>query len=176
MGLRPDPDLLDPLDADQTRTVELFRSRFGDGIRETQSFRKQLSIWIRKEDLLDALRFAKSDPNLLCELLCDLTAADYYEQRAQNEPRFEVVYNLYSLTFNRRFFLKVGVNEGESLPSATAVWRTANYMEREVWDLMGLVFAGHPNLERILTADGWIGHPLRKDFPTMSDQFPNVEN
>lgn len=175
MGLRPDPEFLEPLDADQTKVVERFRSRLGDGVRESQSFRKQLSIWVRKEDTLEALRFAKSDPHLLCELLCDLTAVDYYEQRAQNEPRFEVVYNLYSITFNRRFFLKVGVNEHEPLPSATSVWRTANYMEREVWDLFGLRFEGHPDLERILTADGWIGHPLRKDFPTMSDQFPNVE-
>lgn len=175
MGLRPDPELIEPLDADQAKTVERFRSRFGDGVKETQSFRKQLSIWIRKEDALEALRFAKTDPHLLCELLCDLTAVDYDEQRAPNEPRFEVVYNLYSITFNRRFLLKVGVNDGEPLPSATAVWRAANFMEREVWDLMGIVFDGHPNLERILTADGWIGHPLRKDFPTMSDQFPNVE-
>lgn len=175
MGLRPDPELLEPLDSDQTKVVERFQSRFGEGVRETQSFRKQLSIWVRKEDLPEALRFAKSDPHLLCELLCDLTAVDYFEERSPNEPRFELVYNLYSLTFNRRFFLKVGVNDGDRVPSATVVWRTANYLEREVWDLMGIVFDGHPNLERILTADGWLGHPLRKDFPTQSDQFPNVE-
>lgn len=175
MGLRPDPEFLEPLDPDQTKTVERFKSRFGEGVRETQSFRKQLSIWVRKEDLLEALRFAKNDPHLLCELLCDLTAVDYLEERSQNEPRFEMVYNLYSLTFNRRFFLKVAVPDGEPVPSATAVWRTADYLEREVWDLMGIVFDGHPNLQRILTADGWIGHPLRKDFPTQSDQFPNVE-
>lgn len=175
MGLRPDPELLEPLDSDQTKVVEKFRSRFGEGVRETQSFRKQLSIWVRREDLLEALRFAKSDPHLLCELLCDLTAVDYDENRVPTEPRFEVIYNLYSLTFNRRFFLKVGVNDGEALPTATVVWKTANYLEREVWDLMGIRFDGHPNLERILTADGWIGHPLRKDFPTQSDQFPNVE-
>jgi len=175
MGLRPDPEFLEPLDSDQTKLVERLRSRLGEGIRETQSFRKQLSIWIRPEDVLEALRFSKTDPQLLCDLLCDLTAVDYYEQRAQNEPRFEVVYNLYSITFNRRFFLKVGLNDGEALPSATAVWRTADYFEREIWDLFGIRFDGHPNLERILTADGWIGHPLRKDFPTFSDQFPNVE-
>ena len=175
MGLRPDPELLEPLDADQTKTVEGFRSRFGDGVRETQSFRKQLSIWIRKEDLLEALRFAKTDPHLLCELLCDLTSVDYLDQRAPGEPRFEVIYNLYSLTFNRRFLLKVGVNEGDSIPSATVLWRGADFLEREVWDLMGIRFEGHPNLERILTPDGWLGHPLRKDFPTQSDQFPNVE-
>jgi len=175
VGLRPDPELLEALDKDQTTVVEKFRARFGPGILETQSFRKQLSIWIRPGDVTEALRFAKTDPNLLCELLADLTAVDYYEERAQSEPRFEVVYNLYSLTFNRRFLLKTGVNEDESLPTATVLWRTANFLEREVFDLFGIRFDGHPNLERILTADGWLGHPLRKDFPTQSDQFPNVE-
>ncbi len=173
--MRPEPELLEALDTDQTMVVEKLRARFGDGVLETQSFRKALSIWIRPGDTLEALRFAKNDPHLLCELLTDLTAADYLEQRAPNEPRFEVIYNLYSLTFNRRFFLKVGVNDGESLPSATSVWRTANFLEREVFDLFGIPFTGHPNLERILTPDGWLGHPLRKDFPTQSDQFPNVE-
>ena len=175
MGLRPDPEFLEPLDADQTSVVEKLRARFGDAVLETQSFRKQLSIWIRKEIVLDALRFAKTDPQLLCELLADVTAVDYYEQRAAGEPRFEVVYNLYSLTFNRRFFLKIGVNDGESVGSATAVYKGANYLEREIFDLMGIPFDGHPNLERILTPDGWLGHPLRKDFPTQSAQFPNVE-
>ncbi|HLQ66579.1 MAG TPA: NADH-quinone oxidoreductase subunit C [Candidatus Limnocylindrales bacterium] len=175
MGLRPDPELLEALDSDQTMVVEKLRARFGAAVLETQSFRKQLSIWLQADETLEALRFAKSDPHLLCELLTDLTAVDYLEQRAPNEPRFEVVYNLYSITFNRRFFLKVGVAEDKSLPSATSLWRTANYLEREVFDLFGIRFDGHPNLERILTPDGWLGHPLRKDFPTQSDQFPNVE-
>jgi NADH-quinone oxidoreductase subunit C len=175
VGLRPEPELLDALDTDQTAVVEKYRAKLGEGVLETQSFRKQLSIWIRPGDTLEALRFAKNDPHLLCELLTDLTAVDYLEQRAPNEPRFEVIYNLYSLTFNRRFFLKVGVNDGQSLPSATSVWRTANFLEREVFDLFGIPFTGHPNLDRILTPDGWLGHPLRKDFPTQSDQFPNVE-
>jgi NADH-quinone oxidoreductase subunit C len=175
VGLRPDPEFLEPLDADQSKVVEAFRARLGDALLETQSFRKQLSIWIRKQTVLDALRFAKTDPRLLCELLADVTAVDYYEQRLPDEPRFEVVYNLYSITFNRRFFLKTGVNDGETIGSATAVYRGANYLERELFDLMGIRFDGHPNLERILTPDGWLGHPLRKDFPTQSDQFPNLE-
>lgn len=175
MGLRPDPEFLEALDPDQAKVVERFTTRFGQGVLESQSFRRQLSIWVRKEDLLEALRFAKTEPHLLCELLTDLTAVDYYEERTQNEPRFEVVYNLYSLTFNRRFLLKTGVNDGEALPSATQLWGGANYLEREVYDLMGIRFVGHPNLERILTPDGWLGHPLRKDFPTQSDQFPNME-
>lgn len=173
--MRPDPELLEPLDRDQQLVVDRFRSRVGDALLETQSFRKQLSIWVRKDAILDALRSAKSEPELLCDLLCDLTAVDYLERRGPNEPRFEIVYNLYSIPFNRRFFLKLGVREGESVPSATQVWKGANFLEREVYDLFGIRFDGHPNLERILTPDGWLGHPLRKDFPTQSDQFPNVE-
>jgi NADH-quinone oxidoreductase subunit C len=172
VGLRPDPETLDP---DQEKVVAKLRERLGDAMLETQSFRKQLSIWIRREVLLDALRVAQTDRDLLCDLLCDLTAVDYLDQRAPGEPRYEMVYNLYSIPFNRRFFLKCGVNDGESLPTATQVWKGANFMEREVYDLFGIRFDGHPNLERILTPDGWLGHPLRKDFPTMSDQFPNVE-
>ncbi|MGE5177053.1 MAG: NADH-quinone oxidoreductase subunit C [Hyphomicrobiales bacterium] len=175
MGLRPDPEFLEPLDADQEAVVARLRERFGDAVLETQSFRKQLSVWMRSDVILDALRFVRSDDALRYEMLTDLTAVDYWKQRGPKEPRFEIVYNLYSLTFNRRFFLKIGVEDGASVPSATAVWQGANFLEREVWDLMGIRFEGHPNLERILTADGWIGHPLRKDFPTMSDQFPNVE-
>jgi NADH/F420H2 dehydrogenase subunit C len=175
VGLRPDPEFLETLDPDQAKVVERFTTRFGQGVLESQSFRKQLSIWLRKEDALEALRFAKTEPHLLYEFLTDVTAVDYHEQRTQNEPRFEVVYNLYSLTFNRRFLLKVGVNDGEALPSATQLWTGANFLEREIFDLMGIRFVGHPNLDRILTPDGWLGHPLRKDFPTQSDQFPNVE-
>lgn len=176
MGLRPDPELLEPLDPDQELVVGRFRERFGDRVLETQSFRKQLSIWIAREILLDALRLARQDEKLRCEMLTDVTAVDYMERRGPGEPRFELVYNLYSLTFNRRFLLKTGVEDGVSVPSATAVWKGANFLEREVWDLMGIPFDGHPNLERILTPDGWLGHPLRKDFPTQSDQFPNVES
>ena len=72
--------------------------------------------------------------------------------------------------------LKTGVDDGQTVASATADWLGANFMEREVYDMMGILFEGHPNLERILTPDGWLGYPLRKDFPTRSDQFPNVES
>jgi NADH:ubiquinone oxidoreductase subunit C len=87
-----------------------------------------------------------------------------------------VVYNLYSLAYNRRVLLKAPLAEGATIASATSVWSGADFLEREVYDLMGIVFDGHPNLQRIVTPDGWIGHPLRKDFPTRVDQFPNVES
>jgi NADH-quinone oxidoreductase subunit C len=126
--------------------------------------------------VVDALRFLKADPDLLYEFLTDITAVDRHDHRLPEEPRFEVVYIIYSPTFSRRLFLKTRVNEEEAVPTATTVWRGANFMEREIFDMFGLKFAGHPNLERILTPDGWLGHPLRKDFPTQSAQFPNVEN
>ena len=176
MGLRPEPDQLDALTDDQKAVVERFRAKFGDAVLDSQSFRKELSIWVRKDVLLDLLKYAKDDPELRCDMLTDLTSVDYLEKRGPDEARYEVIHNLYSLRFKRRILLKTPVGENETLPSAVSIWKSADYMEREVYDLMGIVFDGHPNLVRILTPDGWLGHPLRKDHPTRTDQFPNVEN
>jgi len=176
VGLSPNPEDLDALNADQSRVVERFRGKLGDAVLRERSFRGQLSIWVRRERLLDALRLAKSDPELDCELLADVTSVDLSQHQDPGEPRFEVVYNLYSITRRRRILVKTGVDDGQTVPSATAVYPGANFLEREVFDMMGIRFEGHPGLERILTPDGWLGHPLRKDFPTRSDQFPNVEN
>jgi NADH-quinone oxidoreductase subunit C len=176
VGLRPDPDQLQALNDDQKGVVERFRSKFGDAVLDSQSFRGQLSIWIRKDALLEALRFARDDRDLRCDLLADVTSVDYLHHRGPDEPRFELVHNLYSIPLKRRFLLKTPVRENETAPSAVSLWKSADFMEREVYDLMGIVFDGHPNLQRILTPDGWLGHPLRKDHPTRTDQFPNVEN
>jgi NADH-quinone oxidoreductase subunit C len=176
MGLTPDPELIDPLTPDQAKVVERFRSKLGDSVLRERSFRGQLSIWVKREPVLDALRLAKSDPDLDCDLLSDVTSVDLLGHQDPGEPRFEVIYNLYSIRLKRRFLLKTGVDDGQTVASATAVWLGANFMEREVYDMMGIRFEGHPNLERILTPDGWLGYPLRKDFPTRSDQFPNVES
>lgn len=176
MGLRPEPDQRDALSDDQKMVVERLRAKFGDAILDSQSFRQSLSIWVRKDALLDVLRTLRDDNEFLFELLADVTSVDYLEHRGPDEPRYELIHNLYSLTFNRRLLLKTPVREDERVPSAVSLWRSADFMEREVYDLMGLVFEGHPNLQRILTPDGWLGHPLRKDHPTRTDQFPNVEN
>ena len=176
MGLTPDPELIDPLTPDQTKVVEAFRSKLSDSVLRERSFRGQLSIWVKREAVLDALRLAKSDPNLDFALLSDVTSVDLRGHQEPGEPRFEVIFNLYSIRWNRRLLVKTGVDDGQTVASATAVWPGANFMEREVYDMMGIRFEGHPNLERILTPDGWLGHPLRKDFPTRSDQFPNVES
>ncbi|RJO65180.1 MAG: NADH-quinone oxidoreductase subunit C [Myxococcales bacterium] len=103
----------------------------------------------------------KSDPELDFKMLTDLTAVDYLGQ----DERFEVVYQLYSLSKNYRLRLKVRVPENEPLDSVSAVWRVANPFEREIFDMFGVRFAGHPNLKRILMYDEFEGHPLRKDYP-----------
>jgi len=176
VGLTPFPEQLEPITGAEESIVAKLKSRFADAYQGEQRFRGELSVWVAPAQIVETLRFLKTDPDLLYEFLTDITAVDRHQHRQPGEPRFEVVYILFSPTFNRRVFLKTRVNEEGSLPSATAVWRGANFMEREVFDMFGVRFAGHPNLERILTPDGWLGHPLRKDFPTQSAQFPNVEN
>lgn len=96
------------------------------------------------------------------KLLVDICGADYPERE---ESRFEVVYHVYSMDENRRVRLKVGAPEGQQVPSVVDVWRGANWCEREIYDMYGVIFAGHPDMSRILTWDGFNGHPLRKDFP-----------
>lgn len=176
MGLTPEPADLTPPTPEQARIVEKVRSRLGDAYHGERVFRGQLSLFVAPESILETLRFLKTDPELLFEMLTDVTSVDRLPYLEPGEPRFEVIYNLYSLTFNRRVLVKAALPDGAPIASATALWSTADFLEREVFDLMGIVFTGHPNLERILTPEGWLGHPLRKDFPTQSDQFPNVEN
>ena len=176
MGLVPNPESIETPGPDAARVVEKLGTRLGDALLKHRVYRGQLSVWVRREALVDALRVAKTDPDLDYALLSDITSVDLRGNQEPGEPRFEVIYNLYSFRHNRRLLFKTGVDDGQTIPSATAVWPGANFMEREVWDLMGVRFEGHPNLERLVTPDGWLGHPLRKDFPTRSDQFPNVES
>jgi NADH-quinone oxidoreductase subunit C len=100
-------------------------------------------------------------------MLMDLTAVDYVKYPGREDgPRFEVVYHLYSLEHNHRLRAKVRVDEDDaSVPSAVDLWPIANWMEREVWDMFGIRFEGHPDLRRLLMYEEFVGHPLRKDYP-----------
>lgn len=176
MGLTPDPADLETPGPEQARIAEKLKAHLGDAYLGERVFRGQLSMTIDPRRNLDALRFLRTDPDLRFEMLSDVTSVDRLPYLEPGEPRFEVIYNLYSLTFNRRVLVKAPLADGATIASATAVWSGADFLEREVYDLMGIVFDGHPNLQRIVTPDGWLGHPLRKDFPTRVDQFPNVES
>jgi len=121
----------------------------------------ELMVDVRREAIVRVLQFLRDDPNCRFDVLVDICGVDYPE-RAE---RLEVVYNLLSLTHNRRIRLKVATDELTPVPSATSVYSAAGWFERECWDLLGVYFADHPDLRRILTDYGFEGHPLRKDFP-----------
>jgi NADH-quinone oxidoreductase subunit C len=114
------------------------------------------------------MRFLRDDEATAFEMLMDLTAVDLL---GRGEPRFEVVYHLYSVARRHRLRVKVRVSETEPVvDSLTPVWPAANWMEREVWDLYGIRFAGHPDLRRLLLYEEFEGHPLRKDYPKTGRQ------
>ena len=117
-------------------------------------------LYIKKSGLIALLTYLKTDPSCEYQYLADLTATD-----EEVEPRFEVVYNLFSMTKKNRIRVKVRVNENETVPTAIHVWTGANWAEREVFDMYGVRFEGHPDLRRILMDNRWVGHPLRKDYP-----------
>jgi NADH-quinone oxidoreductase subunit C len=137
----------------QPDAIEATHAEFGDATAR-----------IRAQDLVCVLSFLRDDPECAFEMLSDLCAVDHLEQGGT--PRFEVVYHLVSLGRGHRLRVKVGVSESDcEIDSAVEIWPSANWMEREVWDLYGIRFRGHPDLRRLLLYEEFEGHPLRKDYP-----------
>jgi NADH-quinone oxidoreductase subunit C len=140
--------------------VDELQKRFPGAISEPVTFRNQPSLNVAKEHLLAVCEFLKGPTGGAYNLLTDETAVDF----PKREKRFDIVYHLYSFTGNNRLRLRVQVSAGEKVPSVTGVWPTANWLEREIFDMFGVEYEGHPDLKRILMPDGWEGHPLRKDY------------
>lgn len=140
--------------------LDELQKRFPGAISEPLIFRNQPAVVATKESLLAVCEFLKSEEGGEYAYLTDETAVDY----PKREKRFEVVYHLYSFRLNHRLRLKVHAGEGEKIPSVFGIWPTADWLEREVFDMFGVVYEGHPNLKRILLPDEWVGHPLRKDY------------
>jgi NADH-quinone oxidoreductase subunit C len=147
-------------------TAARLREQFGDVIQDVVRFRGEVTALVAHDSLTDVCRFCRDE--LTFNFLSDLTATDWLDRR----PRFDVNYHLTSLVHWIRFRLKVQVDDGQSLSSVISVWPAANWAEREVWDLFGIPFDGHPDLRRIMMPEGWIGHPLRKDFPQTQIALP----
>ncbi len=141
--------------------VDILKENFGDAVLEGSTFRGQDIIKVSRPMLLDIAKKLREDDRLSFEMLTDLTAVDFMGE----DERFELVLNLYSFKNNKRLRIKTRVPEGESVATVEGVWKAANWLEREVYDLFGIVFDGHSDLRRILLWDGYVGHPLRKDFP-----------
>jgi NADH-quinone oxidoreductase subunit C len=131
-------------------------------IVSADNIKGDLYIQIKKEDLLEFAQFLKTDPRLEFDMLSDLFGADY----PKRPERIEVIYNFYSIKNNFRVFIKVNSKADETeYPSLTSLYNSANWFEREVYDMFGLKFKNHPDLKRILNPDDWDGHPLLKDYP-----------
>jgi NADH-quinone oxidoreductase subunit C len=124
--------------------------------------RDEMTIYLERSTIREAASLLRSDPDCPFNYLSDITAVDWYP----SDPRFEVIYHLFSIAKKERVRLKVRLSgDSPSLESVTSVWPGANYFEREVFDLFGIRFNGHPYLRRLLMPEDWEGNPLRKDYP-----------
>ena len=142
--------------------VKRYKEKFGEAIREAWIDRKQAILVIARERLVEIATYSRDDEKF--DWLSDLTAVDW----PKREQRFDVVLNMYSFAKNERLRLKVHASADERVPSVQGVWATANWEEREVYDMFGVVFEGHPELKRILLPDEWQGYPLRKDYDILT--------
>ena len=143
------------------KLTAIIKEKFGKREYSYNISNNQLCIKVKKDILIYVLNTLKEDKDLDFKQLIDICAVDY----PNKEDRFEIVYHLLSLGLNQRIRIKVLVKDGEILPSVVSCYSAANWFEREIWDLFGIVFSGHPDLRRILTDYGFEDYPLRKDFP-----------
>ena len=143
--------------------VAAFRERFSEAVTDVREALGEVSCSVDPAYIVEVCRFLRDDPRFQFNLLSDLCGVDL---GIDQEPRFEVVYNLNSLTKLHRLRLKVQLPGDEpTIPTVTTVWKTANWHERETFDMFGIIFEGHPDLRRILMPEEFQWHPLRKDYP-----------
>lgn len=147
--------------------TEKLKARFGGEILDAQNARDEETFAIDRERAYDFFRALRDEPDFEFNFLTDLTAVDWPERK----PRFEVVYQLNSLTRGHRIRVKIGVDGADPwVHSVVGVWGSADWLERECFDMFGIQFRGHPDLRRILLYDTFVGHPLRKDYPYQKRQ------
>jgi NADH-quinone oxidoreductase subunit C len=153
------------------RIIERLGSFSSECVKHEDEFRGDLTLTVGREDLVRVASFLKSDVELSFDMLIDIVPVDMFTP----ENRYQVVYNLYSLKNKIYLRLKVLVDEQDlTVPSLTSVWAAANWHEREAYDMMGIVFSGHPDLRRLFMPEEFEYYPLRKDFPLMGipDSLP----
>jgi len=150
-----------PIDAGNHPLVKKLKEKFGETVLEASEFLGQLSIVVNAAQIVEICESLRDDAETPFNYLSDLTCVHYPDNKA---APFEVVYQLYSISKNERVRLKIDANE-KGVGSVTSVWPSADWLEREVYDLFGVVFLNHPDLRRILLPPDWDGHPLRKDYP-----------
>ncbi len=133
-----------------------------DAVDGAKFDRNELTVWIKRDSIVEAGKFLRDNSDLKFNQLTDVTCVDWYP----SEPRFEVVYQLFSISRKARLRLKVRLAGSDTrISSVISVWPSCNFFEREVFDLFGIQFEGHPYMKRIMMPEDWKGHPLRKDYP-----------
>lgn len=149
------------------QTVSRVQEQFPDAVQEVVNFRDETTLILDPARLVEVMTFLRDAPDLRYSMCADVTAVDW----DLREPRFDVVYHLLSLDNASPIRVKIGVPEDNMVaPSVTGVWAGANWYEREVYDLFGITFEGHPDLRRIMMPDHWQGHPLQKTYPIMGPE------
>lgn len=149
-------------------------SALADGLVETLFYRGEITLVVTKDSLLDVCSTLKNEEDFRMDFCADVVGVDYLGRT----PRFEVLYHLYSIPHAVRVRVKVRLEEDETIPSVTSIWRSADWAEREIYDMYGIEFEGHPDMRRIYMPDDWEGYPLRKDYPLRGykDEYnPNGE-
>lgn len=150
-------------------------SGYASEIVGAKRFREEDFIVVRKERIVDILTVLRDDPATRYDLVSDILGLDLLG--FGREPRFEVIYSLYSLTYKKRIVIKAQVDEDDpNIDTASGVWMAAEWAEREIFDMFGISFNGHNDLRRILMPDDWVGHPLRKDFPLGGEEVEFSHN
>lgn len=142
--------------------INRLKEQFGDRLTETVATYGQQIVRVKKDAYLELCRYLRNDAEVAFDMCVDLTATHWPERTGEE---FDIVVFLYSVAGNRRLRVKTAIAEGESAPSVTPIWAGADWMEREVFDMFGIGFDGHPDLRRILLPEDWPGHPLRKEYP-----------
>ncbi len=155
---KPEGPKPEPWDSDLVRRL---RNQYGSGIREASTYLGQKYLVIDSTILYEILLRMRDEQ--LFNYCVDITAVHYPKREAQ----FDILYVLYSFHSNERVRVKAYIKDGDHVSTVSGIWETANWLEREVYDMFGIVFDGHPDLKRILLPDGWKGHPLRKDYPIL---------
>lgn len=163
---------------DLKKYIETIKSKYPDSFIKIEEFRDELTLEINKKDTYDILQHLKDSKESAFDYLVDIIFVDHL--KIGGKERYAVYYQLHSYTYVERMRVKVWVSEEDmTLKSIIPIWKSANWLEREVWDLCGIKFDGHPDLRRLVMPDTYKGHPLRKDYPLQGEgfreDFPNLK-
>ena len=152
---------------DRCLAGDLLKGKFPEAVLKIEEFRGETSITVAVDQIRDVMTLLRESENLCYDLLLDLAGVDFTGQA----PRFMIAYLLHSTKFNNKLRIRTWVAEDSALDTVSDIWKAANWLEREAYDMFGIIFNNHPNLKRILLEEDFVGYPLRKDFPLEGRNF-----